>query len=367
MKHLQLKHTNRGGRSYRLVVLLSLFLASPSWVQAWDHPSHMMTAAIAFMEIEQTKPELIEKIDLLFMAHPDAGPFWVAAGDAKGKERAKRMFIEGARWADDAKGGVYDRPTWHTARWPIVAKDAPPEARAAAEARKDRPAGQAIEALVMNYAMLSSSETNHAERASALGWLLHLIGDIHQPLHVSDKYSKEFPAGNAAGTQEYVMDPVNKKPMPLHLLWDSNIYRSTELDAVEKNARELMKKHPRSSYPELKDLEGPGDFEKWARESYDVAVDFAYGYGIETVSDPEKDLDPDKAVKKMVAYIVHGTPPLEEAPEVPAEYWEKLQQVAQRRIALAGYRIADLVLAAADQIGSERSFSGKALDTLDND
>ena len=256
--------------------------------------------------------------------------------------------------------------TWnYSARWPIIAKDAPPEARAAAEARKGRPAGQAIEALIMNYALLSSAETNPTERASALSWLLHLVGDIHQTVHVADLYSKEFPAGNAAGTQEYVMDPIHKKPMPLHLLWDSNIYRLSELDAIEQNARDLVKKYPRSAFPELKALEGPGDFEKWARESYDVAVDFTYGYGIKTVSDPDADLDPDKAVKKMVAYVLYGVPPLEEAPEVPAEYWEKLQQVVQRRITLAGYRIADLVIAAADQIDSERSFTGKALDTLD--
>jgi hypothetical protein len=332
---------------------------------AWDHPAHMTTAAIAFMEVERTKPELVDKLELVFMAHPDTSPFWVAAGDSRGKERAKRMFIEGARWADDTKGTIHDRPTWHTARWPIIAKDAPPEAKAAAEARKGRPAGQAIEALVMNYAMLSSAETNSAERASALAWLLHLIGDIHQPLHVSDQYSKEFPAGNGSGTLEYVMDPVNEKPIPLHLLWDSNIYRSTALDAIEQNARELVEKYPRSAFPELKGVEGPRDFEKWARESYDVAVDFAYGYGIKTVSDPEKDLDTDKAVKKMVAYILHGVSPLEDAPAVPAEYWEKLQQVVQRRITLAGYRIADLVIAAADQINTEKSFTGKALETLD--
>lgn len=332
---------------------------------AWDHPAHMTTAAIAFMEVERTKPELVDKLELVFMAHPDTSPFWVAAGDSRGKERAKRMFIEGARWADDTKGTIHDRPTWHTARWPIIAKDAPPEAKAAAEARKGRPAGQAIEALVMNYAMLSSAETNSAERASALAWLLHLIGDIHQPLHVSDQYSKEFPAGNGSGTLEYVMDPVNEKPIPLHLLWDSNIYRSTALDAIEQNAQELVEKYPRSAFPELKGLEGPGDFEKWARESYQVAVDFAYGYGIKTVSDPEKDLDPDKAVKKMVAYVLHGVPPLDDAPELPGEYWNKLQQVVERRITLAGYRIADLVIAAADQIDSERSFTGKALDTLD--
>jgi hypothetical protein len=325
----------------------------------------MMTAAIAFTEVERSNPELIEKIGLLFMQHPDTSPFWVAAGDAKGKERAKRMFIEGARWADDTKGTIHDRPTWHTARWPITAEDAPPEAKGAAEARKGQPVGQALEALVMNYAMLSSAETNASERASALSWLLHLVGDIHQPLHVSDQYSKEFPAGNGAGTLEYVMDPINKMPMPLHLLWDSNIYRLTALDAVEKNAGELAKKYPRSAFPELKGLEGPDDFEKWARESYDIAVEFAYGYGIETVSDPDKDLDPDKSVKKMVAYIVHGVPPLEEAPEVPAEYWEKLQEIVQQRITLAGYRLADLVLTAADQIDAERSLSGKALDTLD--
>ena len=350
----------------RLVVLVCALLGCASGARAFDHPSHMITAAIAFMEIQRTKPELVEKLELLFMAHPEAGPFWVAAGDAKGAERAKRMFIEGARWADDTKGSIHDRPTWHSARWPIVAKDAPPEAKAAAEARKGRPAGQAVEALVLNYATISSAETNPSERALSLSWLLHMIGDIHQPLHVSDRFSKEFPAGNAAGTQEYVMDPVNRKPIPLHLLWDSNIYRSTELDAVEKAARELVKKYPRSAFPELKSLQGPGDFEKWARESYDVAVDFAYGYGIETVSDPDKDLDPDKAVKKMVAYVVHGVPPLEEAPEVPAEYWEKLQQVVQRRITLAGYRIADLAVAAAGQIDSERSFSGKALEILDH-
>jgi len=334
-----------------------------SCVLAWDHPAHMTTAAIAFTEIERAKPELVEKLELLFMAHPDTSPFWVAAGDARGKERAKRMFIEGARWADDTKGTIHDRPTWHTARWVIVADDAPPEARTAAEARKGRPSGQALDALVMNYAMLESSETDSSERASALSWLLHLVGDIHQPLHVSDLYSKQFPTGNAAGTQEYVMDPVNKKPMPLHLLWDSNIYRSTASSDIDQNARELVKKYPRSAFPELKGLEGPDDFEKWARESYDVAVEFAYGYGMETVTDPE--MDPDKALEKMVAYIIRGISPLEDAPEVPAEYWDQLQQVAQKRITLAGYRIADLVIAAADQIDLERSFSGKALDTLD--
>lgn len=348
------------------VLFLTVCLGfAASSLYAWDHPAHMTTAAIAFAEIEQANPELADAFELVFMAHPDKSAFMVAAGDIRGRERAKRMFIEGARWADDTKGTVHDRPTWHSARWPIVTKDAPPEAKAAAAARKGQPTGQALEALVMNYAMLSSSETNHSERASALGWLLHLVGDIHQPLHVTEQYSKAFPAGNGAGTLEYVMDPVNGVPMPLHLLWDSNIYRSTELDDVEKTAKSLVKKYPRDKFPELTGLEGPGDFERWARESHQVAIDFAYGYGLDTKVDPDNELDGDKAVKKMVAYILFGQSPVDDAPAVPDEYWDKLQQTAQRRITLAGYRIADLVLAAADQIHQERSFTGKALETLD--
>jgi hypothetical protein len=325
----------------------------------------MTTAAIAFNEIERARPELIEKIGLLFMKHVDPAAFWVASADAKGKERARLMFIEAARWPDDNKWTIHDRPTWHTARWAIVAEDAPPEAKAAAEARKGRTTGQAIDALVLNYATLSSTESNPTERAVALSWLLHLVGDIHQPLHVSDQFSKKFPAGNGAGTQEYVADPLSDSAMPLHLLWDSNSLRSTKLEDVDRNAQALVKQFPRSAYPELTAIDWPVDFEGWARESFQVAVDFAYGYGIKTVKDPDADQDPDKAVKKMVNYILNGVSPVENAPEVPAEYWEKLQHVAKQRITLAGYRIADCIIAAADQIEAVQSFSGQALETVD--
>ena len=93
-------------------------------------------------------------------------------------------------------------------------------------------------------------------------------------------------------------------------------------------------------------------------------MDFAYGYGLQTVTDPDKELDPDKAVRKMVNYILNGVAPVDKAPEVPAEYWEKLKVLAHRRITLAGYRMADLVIAAADSIASERGLTGKAIDTV---
>ncbi|MEW9838629.1 S1/P1 nuclease, partial [Mesorhizobium marinum] len=341
-----------------------LVVWTPDGAKAWDHPGHMTTAAIAFAEIERQRPELLEKIGLLMLAQPDRAPFWLAAGDAKGKERARRMFIEAARWPDDIKFTVQDRPTWHSARWAIVADDAPPEVREIALARGDQPTGNAIEAAVLNSAVLANSESKPEERAIALCWMMHIVGDIHQPLHVSDQYSAISPTGNAAGTLEYVWDPLRDSAMPFHLLWDSNAMRSTEIADIDRYSAEIRQKFPRESLPELVPLTGPDDYRLWARESYEVAVDFAYGYGIKTVGDPNKDVDSDRLIGNMIKYILEGVSPVQEAPPVPDEYWERLQREAQRRIALAGYRIADVVIAAADRIFANRALSGRVLDSM---
>ena len=64
-------------------------------------------------------------------------------------------------------------------------------------------------------------------------------------------------------------------------------------------------------------------------------------------------------------FVLEGISPVEETPEVPAEYWEVLQNVAHRRITLAGYRIAHLIFSTADQIAAERGLATRALDTID--
>lgn len=317
----------------------------------------MITAAVAFIEIERMRPELIQPIGLLFLAHPDPAPFWVAAGDAKGTERVRRMFIESARWPDDSKFTLNDRLAWHSARWAIVADDATPEVRAAAEARKGEPAGQALEALTLNFAVLRNSEATSTERALALSWVMHIVGDIHQPMHVSDLFSRDFPEGNAAGTLSYVGDPLGTT-IPLHVLWDSNGLRSPNLDSVSVHAEDFVARYPRSSFPELATgTYGYETFEQWARESHQVAVDWAYE--IETIPDPNMGQDTEQLVANMIKFILDGISPVEEAPAVPDEYWERLQETAARRITLAGYRIADLVVAAADNILEEQDFIGR--------
>ena len=74
MSQLQLMDTIMGFRKYGFVILAVAFLACATGVHAWDHPSHMTCAAIAFTEIEHARPELIEKIGLVLLKHPDRSP-----------------------------------------------------------------------------------------------------------------------------------------------------------------------------------------------------------------------------------------------------------------------------------------------------
>lgn len=178
-------------------------------------------------------------------------------------------------------------------------------------------------------------------------------------MHVSDLFSKEFPTGNAVATLSYVKDPLSDSTIPLHLLWDSNVLRTPSLEAVDQATKELLEKYPRASYPELDahPVNTPDAFQNWAKESHQVAVDWAYD--IRTVRDTDSQQDADALVKNMVNFILNGVSPVKEAPPVPDEYWEKLRQTAERRITLAGYRIADLIIAAADDIEAQREFIGR--------
>ncbi len=333
-------------------------------VQAWDHPGHMLTAAIAYREVERMRPELIDLIGLLLLKHPDPAPFWVASTDAAGRERARRMFIEAARWPDDANWTIYDHPTYHSARFSILAEDAPPEARALVESRGGEPIGDGIEAATLFARVLSNPEAKPGERALALSWVMHIVGDLHQPLHVTDFVSAEYPTGNAAGTMSYVWDPMKDTAMPLHILWDSNVLRSTKLDDIDRSTAEFLEKYPRSSFPQLGEPTKRPDFRAWTLESHQIAIDFAYGYGIETVPDPDRDADSDRLIGNMIKYILDGVSPIEEAPKVPDDYWEELQTKAQSQITLAGYRIADLIVAAGDSLLAERSAAGELLDSM---
>ena len=42
------------------------------------------------------------------------------------------------------------------------------------------------------------------EKAIYLTWLMHLVGDIHQPLHCTAVFREQFPNGDKGGNDAFV-------------------------------------------------------------------------------------------------------------------------------------------------------------------
>jgi hypothetical protein len=162
-------------------ISIILLLASPASSLAWGHTGHQIIAEIAFANLdEQTKQQVLYYLD------------GMAIGEA-------------ANWMDGVRGDPayeYMRP-WHYADF-------------------DR--GQPATALtgdnligVLNQALRELENKNALSRAQIrtdLLYIMHLVGDLHQPLHLGyadDRGGNEVPLSFGG------------KSSNLHRVWDSQI------------------------------------------------------------------------------------------------------------------------------------------------
>jgi len=292
---------------------LALFLATVPGAGpalAWSQTGHMLTAAIAFDDLSVRDPSAIDALADILAQHPDRGPFTVAVDNTKGAERALRLMMECARWPDDARGTGYDHPTWHYADRPLIRGDVH---------TPDATSGQAIEALQLNFLEASDRKAPAADRALALCWVMHLAGDIHQPLHTASLVSPAYPNGDTGGTQQFVRDPANNQVISLHWFWDDRIQKSSDVHEIEMRAADLERRFRRDKLSELSTSQ-PTDFAHWAfDESHALAADHAY---------------PDELKTSSVNTA---------APALPRGYSSMVAEIASRRLVLAGYRLADLL------------------------
>lgn len=274
----------------------------------------MVSAAIAYEELSPKERRIIDKIVALAEKHPDRGTLSVAVGNASGKERARRIFLQLARWPDDIRGSVYDHPTWHYWSRPIIDAKSPP-----AKLPDDVPQGSAMEAFALNLSMASDPRASAGERAVALCWIFHLVSDMHQPLHAVSQVSKQFPEGDRGGSRQFVLAPSERRPVTLHWLWDDSVIRNGETKAVTRQAADLMRRLPRARFKELQPFRSTAEFSTWAQESHHLATTISYG--------------PDLRASDSAA----------SAPELPKEYVDQSLQTAEQRLTLAGYRLTEVL------------------------
>lgn len=268
-------------------------------LSAWWDTGHIAVAQIAYEELQ---PEVKEKVDGYLEAV--SGPFPNHCD-----------FIMASVWADDiVHEGIYSFREWHGSARPydpygVVS----PVEREKILAKFEN--NDIVWAIMGSLKTIKENSSSQWAKGFMLRMLIHIVGDIHQPCHCITFYSPDFPNGDRAGTRFKIKHDTYKS---LHSMFDGAFGlgdRQPERPMSEKDklyidslVNHLRENYPRESLPQLCDK----NIDHWRQDSYDIGVDFAY------------------------ANILPNKQP---APQV----MEEGKIITGRQLALAGYRLADLL------------------------
>jgi hypothetical protein len=299
-----------------LLAAALLGLSAPS-AQAWQRPGHAASAAMAYDELSRTNPQVVRTIVAIMESHPDKARFDAALAGTSGQERERRLFMQIARWPDDIRGTSYDQPNWHYWMSPYASPADPPPHP------PHGTIGEARQAFALQQATAVDHSASDRERAMAICWVFHVLQDVHQPLHAAQIFSGEHPDGDKGGSRSFVKLAADADPTTFHRFWDESVLTASASDQeVELKARDLATRYPRQALPELK-TRRPADrrIEAWAREeSYPLARTVAYEGG-----------------------KVRTGKSLQTAVALPPDYVGRVKAGAERRLAVASYRLADVL------------------------
>jgi S1/P1 Nuclease len=284
----------------RAWIALILCLASLP-VRAWDDNGHKVIARIAWDSIKKETRD--KAIKLLKAAPPDSDLAMPALSD-------RELFLRAATWPDivrdknfQQRWEKYHHGKWHYINW--FWEPGPPP--------RDRPdlhpdPENIVQKLNDLQSSLADAARSDAERAIDLAWVLHLVGDIHQPLHSSARVTPKTPKGDEGGNLFKLTEDES-----LHWYWDQilvRIYiRRPGEDFIAKIAGRLEKSYPEPSQ-EAKLL--PGRFEDWAKDGFAICKNTVY-VGVEPGRMPSQ------------------------------AYRENAWKIVKPKVALAGYRLADFL------------------------
>ncbi|WP_316202896.1 MULTISPECIES: S1/P1 nuclease [unclassified Bradyrhizobium] len=310
----------------RLVAALISLLGLVSPAAAWWDMGHMEVAAVAYERLDEA---VRTKADLLIKQHP-AYSLWIQGLEGLPEaDKAHAAFVHAATWADDIKTSLnckvlhtsecyrYDKITddtasqnvgtsdhivhdyWHYYDIPFSPDDEKTEAA---------PAINALTQIRGLTSALSDPNSSDDLKSYDLVWLLHLVGDAHQPLHAVSRFTHQL-RGDQGGNAELVN--VGGAQSKLHALWDGILGDRGTASAAIGAASVLPPPDP-----VLAKIDDP---EAWFKESAAVAQKHVY----------TSEIGPDRG-------------PF----DLSAAYLVKAKAVSQAQVALAGQRLANLINAA---------------------
>ena len=322
------RHVRRVMASSAAAALLLL----PFTATAWDAVGHRLSADVAWALMSA---DTREQVMTMLRAHPrfnqdfvDTMPDDIKAAD--NDTQAQWQLGQAAIWPDLARGfegddeARFDNPNWHWIDGAWLRDEAvrqgnvyvntepfPNVAGVPAEQIQQRSQVDNV-ANGLDFAIYQlQNASDPAEKAVALSWLLHLIGDIHQPLHTGALVSESlFPEGDRGG------NGIRLSVGNLHSAWD----RALRETPVSQSLPLLINMGTEFSTD-------PAQLEfhptRWLQESRDILQSTVY---------PE-------SITSLVVRTERTGNDLETVALTDA-YQEEMRIIATRRLAEAGARIA---------------------------
>jgi hypothetical protein len=229
-----------------LLALAALAALIGSHASAWGDLGHEVTALIAYRHLLPTARAALDA-----MLASDTDP--LTAGD----------FASRATWADKYRNAHRETAAWHFVDIEIDRPDlkdacygfptSPPKAWAS-----QGPAQDCVVNKIDEFAAeLKNPSTPAAERILALKFLIHLMGDLHQPLHAADHHDR---GGNCIS-----LSPPHGAQSNLHAYWDVAV-----VNALGQSAAQIADQlDARLSAADIKDWTA-GSPQSWAMDTFEI-------------------------------------------------------------------------------------------------
>ncbi len=163
------------------------------------------------------------------------------------------------------------------------------------------------------------------QRAVALAWLFHLVSDVHHPLHTVQLFTREYPYGDRGGNEICVRVAPGRPPLDLHRLWDGLMTSTNNAVNLSKIATELLSKFSRVRFRELDHTHSGKDGRKKATRLRERLLT-----RMGVCGERRKGQARDCREVRDANFLSRGYP-------------GRAKLIADRRVYLAGYRLAELL------------------------
>jgi hypothetical protein len=306
------------------VLCAMALLFAPTRAQAWGCKGHQTAALLAEKHLT---PEAKQWVMKLLADHPiDPNLNRYCSGTTRD------AIADAATWADDVRG-ERKNGHWHYIDIPRGSKRGPLDEFCGQD-------GCVTQALSEQLAILKYKSADAGKRADALRYVIHFVGDLHQPLHTITNADE---GGNCVPVKYFrrAVHEHNHSFSPnLHSLWDTAI---PERDAEGADPAEYAETLDALFAAQVDSWQKAGiHLDDWVWEGFDYAENTVYA-----------NLQPVPAVEPNV--LVHNCSDdnnigdrLLRLDIVAGEtYQAKAGPVVEKRIAEAGVRLAMILNEAA--------------------